>query len=591
MSRLRSTALWVLALVLLVLGPSGCQRDLVPPLVEVKDVSPRELELGDRVELRGLGFPQGRSARVTFRGELRRAGERARSGVVIEARGAVTASERIEVAFDEALEERFCGRGDAASHATFAGEVEVAFASSQPGAPPLAGVMHGLQLDVRPSSVRSVVAEARIAEGTRLLSFLGVVAGPASGRGLPVESVAAGSPAARAGLQVGDVLSALDGVHVSHVSDLLPASARTIELGFRRGEGGVEETRTIPLVGYAGARIPTEYASALLLVGVALAVLLLLVVPGPAALGALELRLASRLRTATLAAALRAVFGEGPRVVAAAFGSVLVGTFALGPHVIDADVDGALLLVAALAMMAASRVAAARGLRASARAAGSIALSGAVLALALAGMVALEGALQLGELVRRQGGAPWELAATRWPAAAVLALPYLGALLALARPIAPPTAEEPRARHATASVEILDRLGVLLACALAVAVFFGGWQLPGVPAARALPLQILGAVVFVAKTWALVAALRAAVALAPPWFDTTARRFVGRRLVPVLAVGLALALLSRRVAPGSAFEAAFGATSAAAALLVVVRSAVRVREAMGRPEPQASPFL
>jgi NADH-quinone oxidoreductase subunit H len=359
-------------------------------------------------------------------------------------------------------------------------------------------------------------------------------------------------------------------------------SARAIELRVRHGESGAEETRNITLVGYAGARIPTEYASALLLVGVALAVLLLLVLPGPAALGALEQRFASRLRAVSTRQIVRSIFGDGPRVVASIMGSILVGTFALGPYVLAPDTDGALMLVASLGMIAASRIAAAHGFRASIRAAGAIALLGAMLAASLAGMVVLEGAFQLGELVRRQGAMPWELAAARWPAAAVLALPYLGALFALSR------------RHEekqTASVEILDRLGILLACALAVAVFFGGWQLPGLLATRSLALHLLAAVVFVAKTWALVAVLRSAVAVATPWTTTEARGFFVRRMLPCLAVGLGLALLSRRLAPGSAFEGAFGATAAAAAGLIALRSALRVRDAMIRPEPHASPFL
>jgi NADH-quinone oxidoreductase subunit H len=574
--------LLVLLFFALVSTLTACQRDVVPPLIDVTDVSPRELELGDRVELHGAGFPQGRTAHVTFRGVLRRPGERETTGVSIDAEGTVTTTDQIEVPFTEALEDRFCGHGDRAAHTTFAGEVEVAFASSTPGAPPLAGTMRGLVLDVRPSAVRAAVAEQRTSEGGHLLTFLGVVPGAPSARGLPVESVAPGSPAARAGIEAGDVLSAIDGAHVDAVGDLLPASARSIELRVRRADNGAEETRTIGLVGYAGARIPAEYGLALLLVGVALAALLLLVLPSPAALGGLELRLASRLRTVTLTTAARSLFGSGPRVVASILASILVGTFALGPHVIDADLDGAIVLVSAIALVAASRVAASRGLGAALRAAGNVAVMGAILSVAMLGVVALEGAMQLGELVRAQGGLPWELAAARRPAAAVLAFAYLGALFVVLR--RKDQAESP-------SVEILDRLGVFLACALGVAVFFGGWRLPGLAPSGSLGLHLVAALVFVAKTWALVGALRAAVAVAAPCSPTDEHAFVVKRIVPALGVGLALAVVTRRLAPGAAFEGAIGASVAAGAALLAVRSALRVRGALGRPEPHASPFL
>jgi NADH-quinone oxidoreductase subunit H len=548
-------------------------------------VSPRELELGDRLELRGTGFPQGHTARVTFRGVLRRPGEREIRGVAIETEGAVASSDRIDVPFGEALEESFCGHGDRAAHTTFTGEVEVAFASSTPGAPPLVGGMGGLVLDARPSTVRAAVAEQRTAEGTRLLAFLGLAAGAPSGRGLPVEAVAPGSPAARAGIEAGDVLTAIDGAHVDQVADVLPASARSAELRVRRAASGAEDSRTISLVGYAGSRIPSEYAPALVLIGVALAALLLLALPGPARIGALELRVASRLRTLSVAEGARSLFGVGPRVVASILGSILVATFALGPHVVDADLDGALLLVSAVALVAASRVAASRGAAASLRAAGFVAALGAVLALALLGVVVLGGAMQLGELVRDQGGLPWEVAAARKPAAALLAVPYLGALFVLLRRSGTPSPSP------SPAVEILDRLGVLFACALAAAVFFGGWRLPGTVPASGAGAQLAGALVLVAKSWALVGAVRAGAAIATPWSSEDVQSFLLRRILPALGLGLVLAVVARRLAPGSAFEGACGASVAAAAALLAARSALRVKDALGRPEPHASPFL
>ena len=86
-------------------------------------------------------------------------------GASVEAEGVVISSDRIEIVLNEPLEERFCGHGDHAAHTTMNGDLEVAFASSTPGAPPLVGVMRGMTLDISPASVRASVVESRIAEG------------------------------------------------------------------------------------------------------------------------------------------------------------------------------------------------------------------------------------------------------------------------------------------------------------------------------------------------------------------------------------------------------------------------------------------
>ena len=318
-----SAILGLLLVVVAIFGLVGCERDGVPPLVEVTEVSPRDVEVGDRLELRGAGFPQGRTARVSFRGTVRRPGRPPMHGASIESDGVVVSTDRIEVVVTEPLAERFCGHGDHGAHTTMTGDIEVAFASSNPGAPPLVGVMHGMTLDILPSSVRANVVEARAAEGNRVLGFLGVTAGVATPRGLPIEKLAPGSPGDQAGFQVGDLISSVDGVHVREVADVTPASARTAQITLRHGDSGTEETKTVPMIGYAGERIPSEYGPALLVVGLALATLILLVLPAPAIASALELRVARRLRMAGPRAAAAALFGRGPRAVGSALASVL----------------------------------------------------------------------------------------------------------------------------------------------------------------------------------------------------------------------------------------------------------------------------
>ena len=604
------SALLLIFLAFATFGLGACERDGVPPLVEVSEVSPREIEVGDRMELRGAGFPQGRTARVTFRGTQLRPGRQAVHGASIEAEGVVASADRIEIVVSEPLEERFCGHGDKAAHTTMTGDVEVAFASSTPGAPPLVGIMHGMTLDITPSSVRASVVESRRTEGSRVLAFLGVTPGVATPRGLPVEKLAPGSPADQAGFQLGDLISAVDGVHVREISDVTPASARSAQITLRHGDSGTEETKTVAMIGYAGERIPTEYGSALLVVGLALALLVLLILPAPTFASALELRLARRLRASGIKTMALGLFGRGPRAIGSGLASVLIGTFALGPHVIGADLDGAVLLLSAVALFLASRVASAGGVRASARAALDVLLPGLVLTASVAGAVIHGGALHLGELVRSQGGAPWEWSALRQPVASALAFAYLGALLVMLRTrddarllsdariedgeTASPAAvtkATPAPVRAEKNGRLLERLGLVVASGLGVAVFFGGWQLPASIEARSTLLQAAAAFLFVAKTWGLVALLLGTASLATPWNAAEARRFMLRRLVPGLAAGAVLLAVSRKLGPSESLEAAVGAAVVTALVLVALRTALRIRDAMLRPEPHASPFL
>jgi hypothetical protein len=138
---------------------------------------------------------------------------------------------------------------------------------------------------------------------------------------------------------------------------------------------------------------------------------------------------------------------------------------------------------------------------------------------------------------------------------------------------------------------LLERLALVVACALGVAAFFGGWQLPAGIEARTTLLQAAGAVLFVAKTWTLAGLLLGAASIASPWSTREARAFVVRRLLPALLLGAALVALSRRLGPSDSLEAALGATVVIAGVLFFLRTALRIRGAMARPEPHASPFL
>ena len=57
---------------------AGCGKGSdAPDLLSVIDVVPREVDVGDRIEVLGINLPSGeaKEAKVTFRGELRRPGQ------------------------------------------------------------------------------------------------------------------------------------------------------------------------------------------------------------------------------------------------------------------------------------------------------------------------------------------------------------------------------------------------------------------------------------------------------------------------------------------------------------------------------------
>ncbi len=124
--RIRLFALVLSILTLLAL--SGCVSTEAPPqLLNVLDFAPREAEVGDRLEVIGAGFPEGKTAHVIFKGSLYRPGQKAIKGVEIDVDAANSSSDKIDMMFTEGLEAQFCGAGDAATHTTFKGSVIVSF--------------------------------------------------------------------------------------------------------------------------------------------------------------------------------------------------------------------------------------------------------------------------------------------------------------------------------------------------------------------------------------------------------------------------------------------------------------------------------
>lgn len=514
---------------------SGCARDPLPQLIQVTDVAPRQIELGDRLEISGAGFPQGRTAHLLFHGVVHRPGEDERGGVDVELDGEVSAPDRIQLPVSEELLTQFCGVGVHASHATFEGAVEVVFAATTPAAPPVTGSLQHVVLDVLPPSLPRAKLDATTDEATAFLGATGLRLAPSSGAvsGVVIAAVEPGSAAERAGLMVDDVIVAASGVRTSTVADLAPPpTALRVPLAVRRGGGAREEAYELPLSANAGSA-PRRFAlPATLVVGLALLLFLGFASPGRF-VPWLRRRVREVLRTGSAPRALLPETG-GP---ASAWGMVAIATaLVLAFPVARASLDVGILALslwlgrAALALSTPSEVqgGGVRGaLHALAR--------GLPPFVAALGVVLTTGSLRADEVLSVQGGAPWEFAAFRSPAHLAMALVFL------ALPVLPVAASRPP-RHASATaspfVGASDWFASFLHVALAVTLFFGGFRLPGATDVHAHgALLIAAAALMAAKTWvlfAVVALLRAALPA------MTARRAT----VHALRLGLPVAVVA-----------------------------------------------
>lgn len=584
----------------------GCERPWVaPPLVDVSELTPHDVEPGDRLEIHGTGFPQGRSGKVLLEGTIYRPGESPRTGERIEAEGTVVTPDHLEIVVRDSFAERFCGRGDRAAHATFRGDVQVSFASNNPGAPPLVGRLRGTTLDVQPSSARAASLEARTKEGNRLLQFLGLIVGAPTPRGLPIEQVTHGSPADRAGFMVGDIIVAFDGVHVLNIGDIIPASARSAEITIRHGDTGAEEAKTVSLIEFSGERVPTEYAPALVIVGLAIAMLLMLLLPGPVSLATLEAQIASHVRRTTLRVALSRFVGGGRNLGFFVLVSAVLSSFALTPYLIAREVDGVVLLACASSLLIWSRVAAERGVMRSLKTMLETTMATLVMAGAVALLVVQVGAIDLGEIVRTQGPAPWQWHGTRHASCAVLALVYIVALTSVlrTRPAhAQSSSLQSSETEGPAHVLILERAGLSFASALFVLAFLGGFQSRSAAVSSGLEKLTIGssliaAIVLVFKTWLVSAIVLAASHVSASYSSRDLLWLALKKLLPSLVLGGGLIALTRYLArttlvPSSeAIERAFAPTLLALVVLFALRLTARVYQAAHRPEPHASPFL
>lgn len=517
----------VLALGLLLAACDG--RDTSPNLLDVTDLNPRSLELGDRLSLNGSGFPEGRAAKVNFHGDVFRAGQSPLRDVTIAAPAAASDPHSIAVTLSPELAREFCGAGDAV-HATFRGAVTASFAARAAGAPPVRGTLEGVVLDVNPASVSKLSLQAHEAEAERFAAYAGMAIVHSEERDvLLIDTIEPEGRAARAGLLPGDALLELDGVRLASLSDLIPPPrTRLSHLSVRRGDEKTPATFAVDVSGFQPGS-PSELIPAATLLGFAVALLLLFASPIGRSLAWFEARLASQLRErarpSTLARArgdlnqlgfLRVALTELPAsplpyfvfIIDSAWLTLLAMSRTIWARELDLPVLflGSLTALCATALVLGGRAPGRRfsllsGLR---HVLLALVFQTPVLA-AMASSVLLSGSLRSDDILAAQGGWPWQWFAFASPIAlGIFVLLVLGLVPVLSR--APgalssaisDTSPRPREKRRTTLAEWSH---LILTSGVISLVFLGGPRVPGfaADAAASLWLQVLGALLFQLK--------------------------------------------------------------------------------------------
>jgi hypothetical protein len=458
----------------------ACAPQPEPELLVIREVTPQRVEAASRLQVRGSGFPPGRVAQLRLDGRLHRPGEPARQ-TRVDLEGRALSGEVLEATLTQATLDAL-GRG------TLHGQLTVAFEAAGDGS--VVGRSPPLVLDVTPPSAERLGAaldhRRRAAE---LTERLGVSLGEEdpSAEGLPVETVAEGSPAASAGLVAGDRLVGLDGLRLHALSDLVPApDADDLRLEVARpDEAGTFEV-TLPLPARADGVSP-----ALLRFGqAALAwVLLVALLLAPSASMMDWLVQARRL-------------SSGPRLGLELL-RLLVGGALFASLVALAKLEllRVPLEIVVVSTLAARAVAAHLGATPGARPLARVgALAGALgasvlAAVAISAVGAAGGTTDLLALHDQQGPAPWQWTAMRSPAG-----PLTVALVVAAGAVRPRQGGL-GPRLATA---IEETVALVLSAVLA-SVLLGGWK---APEAAHWAWTGIGPVLFVAKGMACWLAMR-----------------------------------------------------------------------------------
>jgi NADH-quinone oxidoreductase subunit H len=576
--------------------------------VQVLEVVPHEVEVGDHIAILGDGFPPGKHARVAFRGTLHRPGERPARSAEIVVLAAVVAPGRIEFSFDDATQALFCGAGDRAIHTTFEGDVEVGFPAAVRGAAPLVGLLEHAIVDVRPSA--SASQRQREREGERVLAWIGVQAVQAA-HGLVVDGVKPASRAWAAGIMAGDVVASFDGVRVASFADVLPPPGeRAATIAVRSARATSETMHIVAMDGFR-RRPPAELLGAALIVFAALAVVWLFGAPNRPTVAAVVQRFVSRMRRrigvarfAPLRAVARAALPPyGATAIPDVAACAMLATMPFGQYVVAARLDVGLLFVAAATSLAGAAFVARRSVWHGLRAFVHVAWQHTPAAAAVASVVLTTGSLRIQEIERAQTGYPWDWLAFRSPAglaafglllACLLIEPEADGVSGLGALLEDDGNDNPTARAAW--LQAACRAHRVIVAGLASALFLGGWLLPGLGAAQqeAQPaLELAGAACLLAKTWALVLLMACARWALPRWRMAQRTRATALWIAPLAMAVLAATAAWTWWSPSPATQLLVSTSLVAAVGLGAATLTHRVRHGLtsAGSDGHLSPFL
>ncbi len=556
----------LLLAILLALSCWSCQPGDAANLLNVIDVAPRDVEVGDTIEILGSGLPSGdvKSATVIFRGKLYRPGE---AGVDFETTvdGATPNPDKISLIFSEGLQSRFCGIGEEAVHTTFRGDVIVRFPPTVEGAAGVQGKVHGITLDFRAPSARRLVIAARTKQGAAALEFLGIAPDQGTSRtgsGVSVASVRPSSPADKIGMLAGDVILSFGGVTVSSIADIVPtAGARLTEVSLLRGEQTLN--RQISVSGFEAAAIPADILSALLILLIATVIICLFMAPTAGIITWFERRVSARMQSRVgpnragpqgfliwIADGIKSIMKEDivptesdPWLFRLAPYLVFIGVSAtfvvmpFGQFLIAADLDIGILFVIAVTSLVAIGLMTGGwasnnkwSLLGGIRAAAQVISYEIPAAVAIVCIVMMTGSLSMQDIIIAQGGPglvgdstlltggwPWYWFVFRNPVTFLLFFLFFTTALAEGNraPFDLPEAESELVAGYSTEYSGMRYLffffaewaNVFVFCGIASALFLGGWQIPGVaPSVQetSLGLQIFGTFLFLLKSWILI---------------------------------------------------------------------------------------
>ncbi|MCC6556696.1 MAG: NADH-quinone oxidoreductase subunit NuoH [Polyangiaceae bacterium] len=556
---------WPCLIVLLgaLLGVLGCAADTGPELLNVIDVVPRAVDVGDRIEILGTNLPTGeaKEAIVTFRGELRRPGQAPLTDQVIEVDRAQIGGDKVTMLFTEGLQTRLCGRGDDAIHTTFHGDVTVQIPPAAPGGLAVTGTVKGVTVDFIPPTPRRAVIEAREKEGARALEHFGIAVSPDSpaAGGLVVSQVRPQSPANRAQILPGDVITSFEGVKVLSIGDMVPSGhERLPTIGIKRGDAPPIQ-RQISAEGFK-ASAPTDLLGAGLILGIAAAIILLFMAPTAGIITWVERRVSGRMQSRVgpnragpqgflvwIADGIKSILKEdiipaesdkllfrlAPYLVFVGVSATFV-VMPFGQYLIAADLDIGILFVIAVTSLVTiglmtggwasnNKWSLLGGIRSAAQII-SYEIPGAV---AIVCIVMMTGSLRLQDIIGAQGGTgasfidvggwPWYWFVFRNPITFALFFLYFTTALAEGNraPFDLPEAESELVAGYSTEYSGMRYLffffaewaNVFVMCGIASALFLGGWQIPGVSPAQqeaSFALQLVGVLIFLLKSWILI---------------------------------------------------------------------------------------